>query len=141
MKAVAPEVRFSQSYIIDDDGCWLWKLYTHKGYGRIKAYGKSVIVHRWAYSFFIGEIPEGYDIDHTCHSQSPWCNDEFCKHRRCVNPEHLEAVSRSEHGSRSRHAQKSECSRGHRFSKENTYVHGGTRFCRMCNNMRVRGEI
>ncbi len=40
--------------------------------------------HRFAYAAFVGEIPDGTEIDH------------LCRDRACVKPDHLELVSRSE---------------------------------------------
>ncbi len=41
-----------------------------------------------------GKIPNGYNIDHLCHNVDKTCmGGNLCKHRRCVNPEHLEAVT------------------------------------------------
>jgi hypothetical protein len=43
-----------------------------------------VLAHRWAYEHFIGPIPAGLEIDH------------LCRVRHCVNPAHLEPVTKSE---------------------------------------------
>lgn len=133
MIAVAPEIRFPGKYVVDEEGCWLWTGALHpKGYAKFQVYGKSERAHRWAYQTFVGPIPEGFDVDHTCHSSAPWCEEVICKHRKCVNPAHLEAVSRKEHGRRSRHAQKDECKYGHPFDEANTIVRKGKRWCRAC---------
>lgn len=44
---------------------------------------KLVPAHRHYFESFKGPIPKGYDIDHLCRNEC------------CVNPEHLEAVTRS----------------------------------------------
>lgn len=68
-----------------DSGCWEWQLAVNKiGYGIIGVNGGSKFAHRMSYLSIKGPIPEGLELDHLC------CN------KRCVNPDHLEPVTRSE---------------------------------------------
>jgi len=74
-------------YDIDPEtGCWLWLGNLNTGYGRCKRPGTSdtMMAHRYFYEHHVGPIPEGLDIDHLCRT------------RACVNPEHLEPVTRAE---------------------------------------------
>ena len=89
-------------------GCWLWPGQVLKGYGIIwegpilaaAAEGrarKKTRAHRVSYELFNGPIPEGMEIDHVCHTNDDDCPaGDACLHRRCVNPDHLEAVSHME---------------------------------------------
>lgn len=66
-------------------GCWEWTASLNLcGYGRFKFDGKTIQAHRFSYAFFVGEMPEGMQMDHLCRT------------RRCVNPDHLEPVTPSE---------------------------------------------
>src|SRR6516162_8657197 len=84
--------------------CWLWTGKPLKnGYGFIGIGGRgggNLYIHRFAYEFFIGPIPDGYDIGHTCHDEAAWlglCAGGWtCKHRLCVNPSHLKAQTRQD---------------------------------------------
>ena len=68
------------------DGCWLWTAGVDKsGYGRFTG---GYLAHRWSYEKEIGLIPKDAVIDHLCHV------------RACVNPQHLEAVSRGANSTR-----------------------------------------
>jgi hypothetical protein len=70
--------RFFSRVSIAADGCWLWTgCVNGKGYAAFDSNG----AHRYAYQWFVGPIPEKFEIDH------------LCRVRRCVNPAHLEAVS------------------------------------------------
>ena len=76
-------------------GCWLWTGETNnKGYGRISRgnnrYGlrERFLAHRVSYELVNGQVPEDMDLDH------------LCRVRLCVNPSHLEPVSRSENNRR-----------------------------------------
>lgn len=72
--------------IVPDGDCWLWTGgKAGGGYGQFApAPGVSRPAHRWGYEHLRAEIPPGLDIDH------------LCRNRACVNPWHLEPVSRAE---------------------------------------------
>lgn len=121
---------FSQINKNGDNGCWLWQgKKDNLGYGR---YGKQYRAHRWSYEYHKGPIPEGLQIDH------------LCRNRACVNPDHLEAVTKKENTLRSLaptaiNARKTHCYKGHPFDERNTYVTPeGWRTCRACKNEKHR---
>jgi len=69
----------------DRSKCWLWEgCVGNDGYGLIRVGGKIVYVHRLAYTIFVGEIPEGKCILHSCDV------------RNCCNPIHLWAGTNKE---------------------------------------------
>lgn len=79
--------KFSVDYVVDEEtGCWNWQRTKNgRGYGlRWNMDAKrNELAHRVCYQRERGEIPEEWDIDHTCRNTS------------CVNPDHLEAVPHS----------------------------------------------
>lgn len=131
------------------DGCWRRRTVLNTGYALMSVRcGKPVLAHRAMYELVVGPIPEGYDLDHLCHTNDPTCKrDRDCPHRSCVNPAHLEPVTERENTLRGAspaavNATKTHCKRGHGFTPENTYwtsnhSHPG-RACRICRAMHGR---
>lgn len=111
------------------DSCWLWiGRVNPDGYGRFSLRARRyAMAHRWAYEFCVGPIPAGLTLDH------------LCRVRHCVNPGHLEPVTRSENvlrgiGTPAQNARKTHCLRGHLFDAANTYIsRKGHRRCRTCD--------
>ena len=67
--------------------CWLWTASINKttGYGQFAiSHGVQVQTHRYSYEMANESIPEKHDVHHECHV------------RRCINPAHLSALSRSD---------------------------------------------
>ena len=91
------------------------------------------MAHRMAYTEAKGPIPDGLEIDH------------LCRVKTCVNPEHLEAVTRRENMLRQDRiggrARQTECIHGHAYTPENTKRDScGNRYCRTCHNARERAR-
>ena len=116
------------------DICWLWTAYIDKdGYGNFWLDGITRLAHRVSYEWFVGEIPEGLQIDH------------LCRVRNCGNPTHLEAVTckvnirRGETGKGE--SDKTHCPQSHEYSIVNTYIRPitGKRACRECH--RIQNSI
>src|SRR5262252_5484344 len=62
-----PEQRFWK-YVQFTETCWLWTgaKQTPHGYGVIRIDGKTYRVHRLAWSWFVGPIPDGIEVCHDC---------------------------------------------------------------------------
>ena len=86
MRAQPLAERIRRHVVIDaPSGCWLWTGRKDRtGYGRMNVAGRSEAAHRVSYRTFRGPIPPGLVLDHVCRT------------RACVNPDHLDPVSRSE---------------------------------------------
>ena len=124
--------------------CWLWRGYrSGSGYGAINLNRRSHCAHRLAYTFLVGPIPDGLELDH------------LCRNRLCVNPAHLEPVTTRENvlrgnGPAAQHARKTHCVNGHPYDESNTYYEKGGRWrrCRACSRassrqylLRKRAEV
>ena len=120
--------RFFDKVVVDPEtGCWEWSAArTQGGYGVFWFDGKQHYAHRVAYELVKGKIPEGLELDH------------LCRHRACVRPDHLEAVTHKENLLRGEtfqaaNAAKTHCPQGHPYSGDNLYVTpDGERECRTC---------
>lgn len=129
------------------DMCWLWTgVKRPAGYGRFG----GAQAHRVAYELLVGPIPAGLELDHLCRVPG------------CVNPAHLEPVTKAENRHREHVAREIEdpgwrrrrkmpagpkfqpqlthCRKaGHPFDEANTaYLANGNRRCRACHRERNR---
>lgn len=108
--------------------CWLWTAHTyHNGYGGFVMNGRSVKAHRFSYEIFVDDIPDGLSIDHVA--------SRGCSNRRCVNPNHLEAVTQGENirrGNSGRYT-RATCRNGHEYTEGNTKMYRGIRHCIICS--------
>lgn len=76
------------------NGCWEWTGGLNKqGYGQKRWDGRMHPAHRLSYMAFVGPIPILNDVDHRCHDSAKCKAGKACPHRRCVNPEHLRAMT------------------------------------------------
>lgn len=125
--------RFESNVLVLPSGCWEWQAGLGAGkYGRFWAQGKAVPAHRFAYESWVGPIPDGLTLDHTCHDRST-CSGGTCAHRKCINPLHLEPVTSSENVKRRYGVDR--CKWGHDLTPENCYLRSdGTRRCKTCAN-------
>lgn len=116
------------------DKCWIWRGSIADGYGVFLINGKQMMAHRASYQLFVGPIPEGLRLGHTCYK------------KRCVNPEHLIPLTTRETLLRgktiaARNAAKTHCRKGHEFTTENTYKNkAGGRMCRTCSLLRAHDK-
>jgi hypothetical protein len=120
--------RFS-ALVNKTEECWLWTGHTSKdGYGYFQEASRTpVTAHRFSYKAFVGDIPAGLEIDHTCRV------------RHCVNPEHLEVVT---HDENMRRARRVECRRGHPYTGNNFFVNkAGDRVCKICTEMMRKARV
>jgi hypothetical protein len=70
------------------NGCWLWTgaLSSQGKYpGFTDSDGSFVYAHRMMFENTYGPIPEGWHVHHVCNN------------RRCIRPDHLEAISPEKH--------------------------------------------
>lgn len=88
-------------------GCIEWTASLDgKGYGQMNVGGKIQRCHRLSYAEAFGEIPDGLVVNHLCGNP------------RCVDPEHLEAVTQADN-----------VAYATRLRSDNTSGYRGVSFC------------
>jgi hypothetical protein len=116
--------------------CWQWTGGTIcRGYGQFYVTRMSrTPSHRYAWEALRSPIPDGLTIDH------------LCRNKLCVNPDHMEVVTRGENTLRAvdigaQNRNKTRCIKGHEFSPENTRITpAGRRRCRTCDRDNERAR-
>jgi hypothetical protein len=82
---------YSVEYIVDTNTeCWNWQRCrdSRTGYASLNIDGAVQKAHRVYYERSKGKIPDGAEIHHKCENSG------------CVNPDHMEPLTRAEHNSR-----------------------------------------
>ena len=86
------EINYFFERIIQQDDCWKWTgTMSVQGYARFnlrRPDGFRWRAHRWAYEYFITEIPDDLTLDH------------LCRNKWCVNPYHMDPVPSSVNSTR-----------------------------------------
>lgn len=122
----APQVERFWAKVQKTDDCWLWIGAKNSNsrvlpYGRFLWHGKVHVAHRVSWWIAGRDIPSGYELDHLCRNAS------------CVNPDHLDLVTRSENLKRKPRIKKEMCPQGHFYTEENTYTYPDGRYaCKEC---------
>lgn len=71
--------------LVGDPGCIIWTgALNEKGYGLLRAGGRMVRAHRYAWERVNGPISDGLELDHACRERS------------CVNVDHLRLATRAQ---------------------------------------------
>jgi len=122
------EARFWEK-VEKTDGCWNWTGTKSRGYGGFLFDGRQIGAHRFSLLLAGREIPRGLEVDH------------LCRNRGCVNPDHLDIVTRLENNRRRPYSSnirdRPHCLHGHWYTDNSQYraktKHGGTsRQCLIC---------
>ena len=120
------------SYVNRTETCWLWTGATvrREGYAIFSYLNRCVSAHRWFYEQEKGLVPKHLTLDH------------LCRVRHCVNPDHLEIVTRGENVRRGlKGILTTHCPQGHPYDEANTYwskVRINGRSCRRCHREREK---
>lgn len=101
--------------------CWIWSRAKFKtGYGAVHRGKQTLRAHRLVYAERRGPIPDNLHLDH------------LCRNKACVNPDHLEPVTKEEN--ERRHWAQAE--------RVTTCIHGhdknGLAVCKTCNDISKR---
>lgn len=116
--------------------CWEWTASLSKnGYGKFSLKNATISAHRLVYTIKHGSISCDSEVDH------------LCRNRKCVKPDHLEAVPQTVNtlrgdGVTAINAAKTHCIRGHLLNEPNLRKAGiknNKRHCLACD--RAAGYI
>ena len=123
-----PLISFESSYVVADNGCWIWQRNPSQRYGITN----GQLAHRVSYERENGPIPDGLEVCHSCDTP------------KCVNPKHLwlgthkDNMADASSKGRMRGEPRSHCKHGHPLIGDNVYVRpdNSKRQCAVCRGIR-----
>ena len=115
-------------------GCILWLgEIDPNGYGTHNRRSKTFKAHKFSYELYKGPVPKGLELDH------------LCRVRSCVNPDHLEPVTKAENIRRSHKFPRlnktaTQCAYGHSYLDDTVKLrfdgrNKGGRRCLICTKI------
>lgn len=147
-RKIIPPIDRLMRWVVVDGTCWrATRGLRRDGYCQIQLTGKrapKVLGHRLVFEHFVGPIPGGLELDHV------WARG--CRFRSCVNPAHLEPVTRPVNIRRGTQAaraaeyyerywtNRTHCDNGHELAVVGIHVESpsGHRQCRACHLQQKR---
>lgn len=121
------------------NGCWWYPAAVgDKGYATTRIgwpITKGAKIHRLSWIYYKGDIPNGMVLDHLCHDPAICKVDTKCEHRRCVNPDHLQLVPKSENSKKTSRLYKyrTHCKNGHSLKENMVATTDSKQWCRLCD--------
>lgn len=127
------QLRFMYKVSKQPNGCWKWMPpLGSAGYPVFRLKGKLVQAHRLAFHWWSGEeLDNKLTLDH---------RKDVCSGPACVNPDHLEQVTKSENSHRYYGSTEDLCRYGHKRESENWKSINTRHRCKTCNRIRKRVE-
>lgn len=84
-RPICPDLKLTYT-VNEATGCWEWSgTISVRGYGVLKANGIRYIAHRLSFEQANHPLPSSWDVHHRCGN------------KRCICPEHLEALPHGRH--------------------------------------------
>jgi len=125
-----PFERIMRRVIKNRNSCWIWNGGLVRGYGVISIAGKTNYVHRIVFEHYFADFDKTMTIDH------------LCRNPRCVNPKHLEPVTRVENIKRMNKAQPNQrCRQGHYYAEHGKNRRGQCAKCFEINRKKRFGDL
>lgn len=138
-----------------ESGCLLFTGSVNaQGYGTVRYDGRATLAHTALWESMHGPRPKGMELDHTCHDPRACKLGPNCPHRRCLEMDHIELVTKHHNSSPERNngalqieiarvaaakckKAKTHCLHGHEWTKDNTSIHPtkNSRICRTCQRL------
>ena len=127
-------LRMLRRCVRTESGCWEFTgAVNSRGYSQVCSgkKSKSILGHQLVVLARGEDVPEGHNIDHSCHDSNVCRLAEFCQHRRCVNPAHIRVVTQKENTARQ--WESGLCKKGHPLTQKKR-----GRYCRTCHAAKQR---